>query len=220
LNALVLSTLVIGLFILMGREVYGQEEVLFLELPKEEVPDEPVSLPSFLSNETQDNRPDNFLSYSNNQMKFNIQYPSNWKVNDFDVFIGQVNFRPDREDIEYRDDISRFEIGFEISTVKIDTYLDTDTMTLKNTSLEQHFQRELNSIQSDYEKKLIKQNKVTVGGNTGWKVEYTETYYYSFDIFTIANGNFYRLSYTDEQSKVPETLPSANKMVESFQTQS
>lgn len=152
MNALVLSTLVMGLFILIGKEVYGQEEGLVLELPKEEVPDEPVSLPSFLSNETQDNLPDNFLNYSNNQMKFSIQYPSNWKVNDFDVLIDEVNFRPDREDIEYRDDISRFEIGFEISTVKIDTYLDTDTTTLKNTSLEQHFQRELNSIQSDYKK--------------------------------------------------------------------
>jgi hypothetical protein len=61
----------------------------------------------------------------------------------------------------------------EITTLPVETYLDTDTMTLKNTTLEQHFQQEVNAIQSDYDKKLIRQNKVTVAGETGWKVEYT-----------------------------------------------
>jgi len=168
-------------------------------------------------NQTVNAQSDNLKPYSNKEMNFSIQYPLNWKVNDFSQFYPEVSFRiPDRD--YYGDDLRRFEIGFEITTVKVDSYLDTDTMTLKNTSLEQRVQQELNSIQSDYEKKLIRQNEVTVGGNTAWKVEYTrQPYYYSFDIFTIDDGKFYRLSYTDEQLKVPETLPLANKMVESFQ---
>ncbi|MDP9489632.1 MAG: hypothetical protein M3P28_05490 [Thermoproteota archaeon] len=104
----------------------------------------------------------------------------------------------------------------EITTLPVEAHLDTDTMTLKNTTLEQHFQQEVNAIQSDYDKKLIKQDKVTVAGETGWKVEYTKFYHYTFNIFTIANGNFYKISYTDERLKVPETLPLSNKMVNSF----
>ena len=65
---------------------------------------------------------------------------------------------------------------------------------------------------------LIKQNKVTIGGNDGWKMEFAgEDSLYLFEICTIAHGKIYVLTYQDYSSKVPETLPLANKMVESFQ---
>jgi len=41
--------------------------------------------------------------------------------------------------------------------------------------------------------------------------------FYLFEICTIANGEIYILTYQDYPLKVPETLPLANKMVESFQ---
>ncbi len=40
---------------------------------------------------------------------------------------------------------------------------------------------------------------------------------YQFHIGTIANGKFYNLEYSEDPLKVPESLPLANKMVESFQ---
>ena len=40
---------------------------------------------------------------------------------------------------------------------------------------------------------------------------------YTFEIFTIGNGKFYKLEYVEDPLEVPETLPLANKMVESFQ---
>jgi hypothetical protein len=65
---------------------------------------------------------------------------------------------------------------------------------------------------------LIKQNKVTVGGNDGWKMEFAaQDSFYLFEICTIAKGKIYILTYQDYSSKVPETLPLADKMVESFQ---
>lgn len=171
-----------------------------------------VSYAQSLNNSTNAQLSDSFVTYMNNYMKFSIQHPSNWKVLDFSKFYPEVSFKiPDR-----REGLERFETRLEITTLPVEAHLDTDTMTLKNTTLEQHFQQEVNAIQSDYDKKLIRQNKVTVAGETGWKVEYTKLYYYTFNIFTIANGNFYKLSYTDEQLKVPETLPLANKMVNSF----
>jgi hypothetical protein len=65
---------------------------------------------------------------------------------------------------------------------------------------------------------LIRQNKVTVGGNSGWKMEFAgEDSIYLFEICTIANGKIYILTYQDYSLRVPETLPLANNMVESFQ---
>jgi len=36
----------------------------------------------------------------------------------------------------------------------------------------------------------------------------------------LLDGRYYELTYLDKQLKVPETLPLANKMVESFQIKS
>lgn len=165
-----------------------------------------------LDNRTSNNRSIiDFITYTNNDMNFSIKHPSSWKVQDFSKFYPEVSFKiPDR-----REGLQRFETRLEISTVSVNDHLDTDTIT-RSTVLEQYFQQEVSSIQSDYDKKLVNQNKVTVAGNAAWKVEYTKFYYYTFNIFTIANGNFYKLSYTDEKSKVPETLPIVNEMVESF----
>jgi hypothetical protein len=164
-----------------------------------------------LDNSSNAQSSDSFVNYINDNMKFSIQHPSNWKVLDFSKFYPEVSFKiPDRQGPQ------RFETRLEISTVPVEAHPDTDTVPIENTTLELHFQQEVRAIQSDYDKKIIRQNKVTVAGNIGWKVEYTKFYYYTFNIFTIGNGNFYKLSFTDEESKVPETLPLAKKMVDSF----
>jgi hypothetical protein len=104
-------------------------------------------------------------------------------------------------------------------------------MTLKNTSLQQHVQQKLNELQElnkpaitgieDFDVNIIRQNAVTIGGNSGWKVEFKGSMqddpFYSFTIYTIANGKIYTLTYSDDPLKVPQTLPLINKMVESFQ---
>jgi hypothetical protein len=86
--------------------------------------------------------------------------------------------------------------------------------------LQELAEHELNEMTSSVFRNfdLIKQNKVTVGGNDGWKIEFAgEDSFYLFEICTIAHGKIYILTYQDYSSKVPETLPLANKMVESFQ---
>jgi hypothetical protein len=86
--------------------------------------------------------------------------------------------------------------------------------------LQELAEHELNEMTSSVFKNfdLIKQNKVTVGGNDGWKIEFAgEDSFYLFEICTIAHGKIYILTYQDYSSKVPETLPLANNMVESFQ---
>jgi hypothetical protein len=68
-------------------------------------------------------------------------------------------------------------------------------MTVQNTSLQERVQQELDVISSNpSEYTLIRQNEVTVGGNTGWKIEYRTTDEYKDRyvsvIFTFADENF------------------------------
>jgi PsbP len=163
----------------------------------------------------------NFLNATNNIMKFSILVPSNWQLGeDLNGTSQRVWFNsPDRS----------LPIFF-INTKKVEPYLDTDTMTLKNTSIQQHVQQELNNqVNKSSEIKdflgitdfnIIRQNAVTIGGNNGWKVEskfsWHDDPFYSSRIYTIANGKMYTLEYQDDSLKVPETLPLINKMVESF----
>jgi hypothetical protein len=165
---------------------------------------------------------DDFKTYTNKEMKFSIKHPSNCKADyeKYEMNVSVVYFSlPDDKEC------------FQVSTQKVEPYLDTDTMTVKNTSLQQLVQKELDGYLSSDKVKVIRQNWVTVGGNPGYKIEHTFSCEhcsfndplfgmsdsYSSVIYTIANGKLYQLSYKDEPLKVPETLPLANKMVESFQ---
>jgi hypothetical protein len=149
----------------------------------------------------------NFLTYTNNDMNFTIQRPSNWQVKQTDE---TVSFELPGRSLPI----------FAVSTEKVEPHLDSDTMTLKNISLQELAEHELDEMTSSEFRNfdLIKQNKITVGGNDGWKMEFAgEDSFYLFEICTIANGKIYILTYQDYPSRVPETLPLANKMVESFQ---
>ena len=72
-------------------------------------------------------------------MRFTIQHPSKWKVDD-DVkgFPDEVWFRSPDSQIR----------KFAISVEKFEPNLDTDTMTLKNTSLQQLAQEQLDDYRS------------------------------------------------------------------------
>lgn len=155
----------------------------------------------------------NFVSYTNYAMKFSIQYPSNWHVKeDIELPPSGVLFeRPSGDDC--------YNCFFMVEVQKVKPYLDTDTLMLKNTSLQQYVQQTQEMDSKLYQSyKLIRQDEVTVGGNTGWKIEFNpDDFSYVFKITTFANGKFYILFYSEDKLKVPETLPLANKMVESFQ---
>lgn len=149
---------------------------------------------------------DNFKTYTNNDLNFTIEHPSNWQVKETDE---TVLFELTGRSLPI----------FAVNTEKAELHLDSDTMTLKNISLQELAEHELAEMTSEYRNfDLIKQNKVTIGGNDGWKMEFAgQDNFYLFEICTIANGKIYILTYQDYASKVPETLPLANKMVESFQ---
>ncbi len=162
---------------------------------------------SILINSSYAQSVDNFKTYTNKEMKFSIQYPSNWQVEEKEEYPNSVTFQiPDRA------------ASFFMVSVGEPEPHDTDTMTLKNNTLEQEVKKGIDTDISIFKSKVLKQNKVIVGGNTGIKTELIDHFSgYKFYITTIANGKIYQLSYIENPLKVPETLPLANKMVESFQ---
>ena len=162
---------------------------------------------TFLINSSNAQSSDNFLTYTDNDLNFTIQHPSNWQVKEID---DTVSFELSGRSLPI----------FAVHTEKLESHLDSDTMTLKNPSLQELAEHELNEMTySEFRNfDLIKQNKVTIAGNDGWKMEFAgEDNFYLFEICTIANGKMYVLTYQDNALKVPETLPLANKMAESFQ---
>jgi len=162
---------------------------------------------NILINSSYSQSADNFKTYTENDLNFTIQHPSNWQVRETDE---RVWFELSGRSLPI----------FAVSTVKVEPHLDSDTMTSKNISLQELAEHELDELTSSEFRNfdLIRQNKVTVGGNDGWKMEFAgQDNSYLFEICTIANGKIYILTYEDYTFKVPETLPLANKMVKSFQ---
>jgi len=192
---------------------------------------------SFLINSSHAQSVNNFVTYTNNDMNFTIQHPSNWQVKESTESPHKESTEsphkestesPHKESTESPHGRVLFELSgrslpiFAVDTEKVEPHFDSNTKTLKNTSLQQLVQHELDEMSSDSSEfrnfDLIRQNKVTVGGNSGWKMEFAgKDSFYLFEICIIANGEIYILTYQDYPLKVPETLPLANKMVESFQ---
>jgi hypothetical protein len=148
----------------------------------------------------------NFLTYQNPTERYLIQYPSDWQVTGNGTSDAVIRFSPS---------YPLGELSFIITTTAPAAYLDTDTMTIKNTTLQQILQEKLYFASVHH--KPFRQNNVTVGGNSGIKNEYLGGNIYSFEVFIVANGKLYTLAYNDESLNVPKTLPLVNKMVESFQ---
>jgi len=181
---------------------------------------------------------DNFLNYTNNDLGFTIEHPSEWKVEEYpkdkptEVYF---MIRENKEDvIDYDNESlpvpanifdSRFTISVEepikIETVKtLANRVQVELKTVK--TLANRVQVELDKfVPPEY--KLIRQNEVTVGRNDGWIIEFRHTDAdlnydrHIFEILTNANGKFYNLQYIEDPLKVPETFPLVNKMVDSFQ---
>jgi len=168
----------------------------------------------------------NFKNYTSNDLKFRIEHSPKWKVEEDDTGVWFTIRENEKEDVKVNEFFSMpagsFDSFFRVSLEKPKSDLDTDTMTVQNTSLQERVQQELDMISSNpSEDTLIRHNEVTLAGNTGYKIEYRTTDEYKDRyvsvIITLADGKFYILRYVDVPLKVPETLPLVNKMVQSFQ---
>jgi PsbP len=176
---------------------------------------------TFLISSSHAQSSDKFVTYTNNDLGFSIEHPSDWKFEEYpkdnpiEVYF---TIRENKEDVVDNDTeslpASIFDSRF---TISVEQPIKTKTVR----SLANRVQFELDKFDPP-EYNLIRQNEVTIGGNDGWKIEFRHTApdlnydRHIFEIITKANGKFYNLQYIEDPLKVPETLPLANKMVESF----
>jgi|RhiMetdeSRZDD1v2_1073273.scaffolds.fasta_scaffold61952_2 hypothetical protein len=171
---------------------------------------------TFLINSSHAQSSDKFLTYTNNDLGFTIEHPSEWKVEEYPKDNPTEVYFTIRENKDVMNNESLPASSF---TISVEQPIKIKMKTVR--SLENRVQVELDKfVPPEY--KLIRQNEVTVGGNDGWKIEFRHTApdlnydRHIFEILTNAKGKFYNLQYIEDPLKAPETLPLANKMVESF----
>jgi len=161
-----------------------------------------------------------FVTYENPSLGFSIDYPSDWEAWENE----NVTFMIPPNTIRNLT-TSLYDAPFIIHVREVTPYLDTDTMTVKNKTLDQLAPRmmktlsENNSLELEF--KPIRENYFTVDGLPGWKIEAflgpeANPLYYFFDASTVSNGKVYHMLYGEKPLKVPETYPVVKKMLESF----
>ena len=144
------------------------------------------------------------LKYSNDQLGFTLQHPSNWKI-DERTSSGIVNLAGENDHPIMAVDVKE---------------VPRDTLTLKNSSFEQLAVQEKTNFYSHLfgpSYKVLSEKPITIGNISGIKLEYTTPGKYSYDVFFTGNGKLYSVAYVDSPSNVPETVKVANKVLESFQ---
>lgn len=153
-----------------------------------------------------------FVTYENTALGFSIERPLGWHnrtmIDPRDVMFFKSSDSPLPQ--------------FSIQVRDVARYLDTETLTVKNKTLDQVIGEYLTNVSNPLFKP-IRQNQTVVGGNPGWKFEATtsltperEMEAYLFNVLTVANGRVFSFGYAEEPLKVPESLPIANKMLDSF----
>lgn len=163
---------------------------------------------------------DDFREYTNNDLGFTIEHPSEWKVEEYPKDNPTEVYFTIRENIEDVIDNDSESLPASIFDSRFAIIVEEPIKKVK--TLAKRVQVELDKFFPP-EYKLIRQNPVTVGGNDGWKIEFRHTApdldydRHIFEILTNGNGKFYNLQYIEDPLKVPETIPLVNKMVESSQ---
>jgi hypothetical protein len=90
---------------------------------------------SILINSSYAQSMDNFKTYTNNDLNFTIQHPSNWQVKETDE---TVSFELTGRSLPI----------FAVNTEKAESHLDSDTLTLKNISLQELAEHEIAEMTS------------------------------------------------------------------------
>jgi hypothetical protein len=176
-----------------------------------------------------------WVTYENPYFGISIQHPPNWEVKSsntdnsppppgFAKEIVELSSAPAPD----TNDTS----GLKIQTAIAESSLDTETMQLKNATLEDFVEGKKSEIISlaipsgelaklDFQKQLIRDNKTTVGGLPAWKIESIDSILgrqgtYHINTFVMKDGRLFDLEFTTDSLKAPEMIPINQRMIDSF----
>jgi len=174
-------------------------------------------------------------AYENSQYGFRILYPVNW-------YIAPKNTLHSMEFLYYgTDTVVAFvaPIGtfldidkhtfLAIGITAVEKSLDKKDLKVKSKSLDDIFSDKIKFLSSStaslggssISHEILRTNSTTVGGNTAKQIQYithlsglADTF--NIDTYVIRGDKLYTLMFTTGSFLVPETLPTAEKMIHSF----
>jgi hypothetical protein len=175
-------------------------------------------------------------TYENSQYGFRILYPANW-------YIAPKNTLHPMEFLYYgTDTVIAFvaPIGtfldvdkhtfLTIGVTAVEKSLDKKDLKVKSKSLDDIVSDKIKFLSSsaaslgssNISREILRTNSTTVGGNTAKQIQYithlsglADTF--NIDTYVIRGDKLYTLIFTTGSFLVPETLPTAEKMIHSFQ---
>jgi hypothetical protein len=156
---------------------------------------------------------------------FTIQYPSNWELspkNSSFPFHGTstvISFRPISNSENLTDHPS-----LSVTLTDVEKVLDRKDMKVKPKTLEQIAKDTIIFYNNpgplgDTQFKLLKNTALTVGGQPGRQIQYiTQSLgLFAMETYVIKDGRLYTISFSAPESGIPEILPIAKNITQSFQ---
>jgi hypothetical protein len=166
-------------------------------------------------------------TYENPEFGISVDHPANWNLDLPEAFIGLPG--DPRTVFNVVESPSRW-ASLGITVENTSSFLDTDTMQVKNNTLEDYVGARRSQITSSTlagvtgelsaTEKYLKDNKTTVAGNPAWKIEsiingrYGDTYI--INTYMIDGNKLYTFNFQGDALKAPEMIPIAQRMIDSF----
>jgi hypothetical protein len=164
-------------------------------------------------------------NYTNTGYNFTLLMPTDWKQVDpgyTTIGLHTTNFLGPETDTGSRP-------TFRVSVYTTESYLDTDTMTLKNHTLEEYANADIQELENirytESGRELGLNSVITKSEPRGdtWRIEFTAnagSKQITFDVLVLVknpqSGLLYKLDANSPILVAPQTLPIINKIIESF----
>jgi hypothetical protein len=175
-------------------------------------------------------------TYENSQYGFRIQYPANWNIAPKNTLRSmEVLYYGADTIIAFVSPIGTFldidkNTFLTISVTPVERSLDKKDLKVKPKSLDDIVSDKIKFLSkpgaplgsTDVHREILRTNSTTVGGNPAKQIQFITHFSgladtFNIDTYMIRGDKLYTLIFTTGSFLVPETLPTAQKMIHSFQ---
>jgi hypothetical protein len=167
----------------------------------------------------------NWLRHENSTYGFKVSYPSDWKIEQLkNNPTAVVKFVSDSKQVGIPGN-PMLEVSATIRVEDVSKYLDPNNLKVKSLTLDDYIsnkKNELSQSASGMSFTYLMDNKTQIAGREAWSVEYMinverKQASYILGNYVIYDGKLYTIEFSVPPQKVPENLPMAQKMIDSFQ---
>jgi hypothetical protein len=167
----------------------------------------------------------NWLRHENSTYGFKVSYPSDWKIEQLkNNPTAVVRFVGDSKQVGIPGNPMR-EVSVTIRVENVSKYLDPNNLNVKSLALDDYISNkkiELSQSVSGMSFTYLMDNRTQIAGREAWSVQYMinverKQASYILGNYVINDGKLYTIEFSTPPLKVPENLPTAQKMIDSFQ---